>query len=587
MESQFHKIYDRKWVQILILLGFCYFLYFFNLGLWDLWVPDEPKYAQVAKEMVNGGDWILMHFNGAVYGDKPPLFFWLIALSSYVWQGFSSFSVRFPSAVFGTLTVLLTFLMGKRLYSSRTGFLSALILATSVHFIYLSTRANIDVTLTFFTTTSLFCFFLWYGYGSEKGLNENRHLESLLILRRRQTPAFRTGSTAPLSINPEQTPGFRPGIAEGLIYGFYVSMAFATLAKGPIGFILPLLVSLIFLFTQKDYKQIKRMKLLPGIPLLVAIVLAWYVPAVLSGGKAYVEENLLRHTAEAYAKGWTHPRPIYYYFYTFPAAFLPWIFFLPGAIAQGLSKSMTGKRKGFLFFLVWFAVIFTFFSLSKSKRDLYLLPVFPAVSLMVGKFWDDFISHPLDRYWRRWIIFPLFGIVGFGLIAGVALPYVASIKFPSYFPSILPVAVMSAGCSIALLIFCRFKNYRAILLLLIGMMVGESFYASRVIFPAVNPQMTARLMAEEIKSRIQPGDKLATYRGIGVDPYNYYTGIVPIPMIHTEAALLDFLRSSERVFCLLRLNDFSELFNKEGKPKVVLIARRRVRRDDVVLISNR
>jgi len=551
MESQFCKIYDRKWVQILILLGFCYFLYFFNLGRWDLWVPDEPKYAQVAKEMVEGGDWILMHFNGAVYGDKPPLFFWLIALSSYLWQGFSSFSVRFPSAVFGTLNVLLTFLMGKRLYSSRTGFFSALILATSAHFIYLSTRANIDATLTFFTTTSLCCFFLWYQYGSEKGSIENRHFERLLI------------------------------------YGFYVSMAFATLAKGPIGFILPLLVSLIFLFTQKDYKEIKRMKLLPGIPLLVAIVLVWYVPAVLSGGKAYVEENLLRHTTEAYAKGWTHPRPIYYYFYTFAAAFLPWIFFLPGAIAQGLSKSMTGKRKGFLFFLVWFTVLFTFFSLSKSKRDLYLLPVFPAVSLMVGKFWDDFISHPLDRYWRRWIIFPLFGIAGFGLIAGVALPYAASIKFPSYLPYILPVAVVAAGCSIALLIFCRFKNYRAALLLLIGMMLGGSFYASRVIFPAANPHISARLMAEEIKSRIQPGDKLATYRGIGVDPYNYYTGIVPIPMIHSESALLDFVSSPGKVFCLLRFSDFSGLFNREGKPKVVLIARRRVRRDDVVLISNR
>ncbi len=215
MESQFYRIYNRKGVQILILLGFCYFLYFFNLGLWDLWVPDEPKYAQVAKEMVDRGDWILMHFNGNVYGDKPPLFFWLIALSSYLWQGFTSFSVRFPSALFGTLTVLLTFLLGKRLYSSRAGFFSGLILATSSHFMYLSTRANIDATLTFFTTTSLFCFFLWYQYGSEKGLNEDRHIKNLLI------------------------------------YGFYVSMAFATLAKGPIGFILPLLVSLIYLFNSK------------------------------------------------------------------------------------------------------------------------------------------------------------------------------------------------------------------------------------------------------------------------------------------------------------------------------------------------
>ena len=225
------------------------------------------------------------------------------------------------------------------------------------------------------------------------------------------------------------------------------------------------------------------MKLLPGIPLFLAIVLAWYLPAVLSGGKAYVEENLFRHTTGAYTTGWTHPNPIYFYLYTFPLAFLPWIFFLPGAVVQGFSKTMTGKRKGFLFLLVWFTVIFTFFSLSKSKRDLYLLPLFPAVSLMVGKFWDDFISYPLDRYWRRWIIFPLYGLGGVGLVAGAAIPWVASIKFPSYLPYSLPIALMLVGCSIAILIFCRFKNYRAILLLLIGMMGGGIFLCIEGYFP--------------------------------------------------------------------------------------------------------
>ena len=155
MEKRISRIYPQKWVQIVILVAFCLILYFLNLNLWDLWNPDEPRYAQVAREMVNGGDWILMHFNGKVYEDKPPLFFWLIAFSSYLWQGFSSFSVRFPAALFGTLTVLLTFFLGRSLYSSRAGFLSGLILATSVEFAYLSTRANIDTTLTFFTTASL------------------------------------------------------------------------------------------------------------------------------------------------------------------------------------------------------------------------------------------------------------------------------------------------------------------------------------------------------------------------------------------------------------------------------------------------
>src|SRR4030042_4017626 len=149
VRKRFSNIYPQEWVQILFLLGFCFFFYLLNLGQWDLWNPDEPRYAQVAREMVNGGEWILMHFNGKVYGDKPPLFFWFIALSSFLWQGFNSFSVRFPSALFGTLTVLLTFLIGKYLYSSRTGFLSGLIIATSVQFAFLSTRANIDTTLTF------------------------------------------------------------------------------------------------------------------------------------------------------------------------------------------------------------------------------------------------------------------------------------------------------------------------------------------------------------------------------------------------------------------------------------------------------
>ncbi len=549
--SRLYQIDGRKWVPILMLLGLCFFLYFFNLGQWDLWVPDEPKYAQVAKEMVDRGDWILMHFNGEVYGDKPPLFFWLIALSSYLWQGFTSFSVRFPSALFGTLAVFLTFLLGKRLYSSRTGFFSGFILATSYQFAYLSTRANIDATLAFFTTASLFCFFLWYQCGSQERKNEDRRVGNLLI------------------------------------FGFYVSIAFATLAKGPIGFIIPLLVSLVYLLIQRDFNGIKRMKLLPGIPLFVAIVMAWYLPAVLLGGKSYVEENLFKHTTEAYGSGWTHPRPIYFYLYTFPGGFLPWILFLPGAIVHGLSKTMMEKRKEVLFLLVWFIVIFTFFSLSKSKRALYLLPLFPAVSLMVGKFWDDFISSPQDPYWRRWMIFPLYGLIGFGLVAGAAIPWAALTKFPSYLLHSLPIAFILVGVSVATWILYRFKKYRAVLFLLVGMVAGGYFYTFRVILPAANSQMSARLMSEEITSRIQPGNKLAIFEGLGTDPYNYYTGIVPIPLIHTEGALLDFIRSSERVFCLLKFRDFSRFFNSEGKPQVVLIARRQVRRDDVVLISNR
>jgi hypothetical protein len=135
-------------------------------------------------------------------------------------------------------------------------------------------------------------------------------------------------------------------------------------------------------------------------------------------------------------------------------------------------------------------------------------------------------------------------------------------------------------------VFLRLKNYRAILFLLIGMMVAGYFYTFSVIFPLANPQMSARFISKEITSRIQPGDKLAIYGGLGNDPYNYYTGVVPIIKFHNREAFLDLMRSSDRVFCILEFSDYSQLFGGGGEPKVQLIARRRVRKDDVVLIAN-
>ncbi|OGP93272.1 MAG: hypothetical protein A2156_07040 [Deltaproteobacteria bacterium RBG_16_48_10] len=549
-EGRVSKVYPQKGAQILLLLGVCIVIYVLNLGQWDLWNPDEPRYAEVAREMVKGGDWVLMHYNGRDYGNKPPLFFWLIALSSYLWQGFTSFSVRFPSALFGTLTVLLTFFLGKALYTSRTGFLSGLVLATSVEFAYLSTRANTDTTLTFFTTASLFCFFRWDQHRKEEG----------------------SGRRAPGAL---------------LIYGFYTGMAFATLTKGPVGFILPLFVSLIYLVVLRDWKGFKGMKLLPGMLLMMVIVLAWYVPAVWKGGRDFLNQTLLVHTIDRYAAGWSKVRPIYYYLYNFPVDFLPWTFLLPAAGVYGLSKETFGKRKEFLFLLVWFVVIFLFFSLSKGKRSLYLLPLFPAVSLMIGKLWDDLMSTRMERFRQEWVSFPLYGFMGLALIAGAAIPWVVSMKLPSYLLYSLPMTFLMVGVSLAMFALCRFKNHGAILFLIVGMMAGGFFYTSRVIFPLVNPYKSARYISQEVKARILPEEKLGIYGDLGTGPYNFYTGIVPILEMEKREDLFHFLQSPGRVFCLLLSRDFYSFQTMEGWPKVQLIARRKVGGNDVVLISNR
>jgi 4-amino-4-deoxy-L-arabinose transferase-like glycosyltransferase len=563
-EKRMSKIYPQKWVQITLLIGFCLVLYFFNLGCWDLWNPDEPRYAQVAIEMTQGGDWVLMHYNGKIYGHKPPFFFWLIAFSSFLWQGFSSFSVRFPAALFGTLTVLFTFFLGKILYTSRTGFLSGLILATSFEFFFLSTRANMDTTLTFFTTASLFCFSKWYQEVRDEGKKKNE-----------------------VEVKDQVKIGAEEKRKNRYIYGFYISMAFATLTKGPVGFILPLLVSLTYLLFQKDWKTMKRMRLLPGMALFMAIVFSWYFPAVLKGGKNYLDETLFRHSINRFAEGTTHVRPIYYYFYNFPIEFLPWIFFLPAGVIYGFSRGVMNKRNEFLFLLLWFIVIFIFFSLSKGKRGIYLLPLYPAASIMVGKLWDDLISSSMEHFRNEWISFPLYLFLGLALLAGAAIPWAVSMSFPSHLPYSLPIAFLFVGGSLAMFVLLRFKYHGAIFFLLIGIVGGGFFYTLRVVFPLVNPYKSARFISQEITSRIQPGERVGLYRDFVSAPYNYYTGIVPIEGLEKKEDLINFLRSSERVFCLFKFKYFTQFQTWEGRPEVQLIARRKVGGDDIVLISNK
>ena len=123
--------------------------------------------------------------------------------------------------------------------------------------------------------------------------------------------------------------------------------------------------------------------------------------------------------------------------------------------------------------------------------------------------------------------------------------------------------------------------------LLVGMIAGGFFYTLRFVFPLVNPYKSARFICQEVTSRIQPGEKLAIYGGLGTGPYNYYTEIVPILELEEEEALARFLQSSERVFCFLRSEAFSKFQTRAGNPEVRLISRRKVGGNDIALISNR
>jgi 4-amino-4-deoxy-L-arabinose transferase-like glycosyltransferase len=445
LESGIFKIHHQSWLQIAFLLGFCIVFYFLALGRWELREPDETRYAQVAREIVEGGDWISMHLHGRPYLDKPPLFFWLIAGSSYLWGSVTPVSARFPSALLGSLTVLIVFFMGKALYDSRTGFLSALILATSFGFARFSTRAHIDATLTFFTTASFFSFLQWYRW-NEEGSPRQKDVRRLSI------------------------------------YGFYVSMALATLTKGPIGIVFPLMPSLLFLLIQKDWRGIREMRLLSGLGLFLAIVLSWYLPAAFKGGQTFLNETLFHQTVDYYSTGWDHPKPIYFYLANFPGSFLPWSLFLPGAMVYGYFEWRKGKRKEVLFVFTWFIVIFLFLSFSLAKRNLYLLPLYPAASLIVSKLWGDLLSNQMRGFRQEWISFPIYALIGLIFLLGLIILWAISKRLPSYFLSTLPITVFLMVGSWIVFFMYRSKRYGNAFFLLVGIIAVGFFYIEHSLF---------------------------------------------------------------------------------------------------------
>jgi len=178
-------------------------------------------------------------------------------------------------------------------------------------------------------------------------------------------------------------------------------------------------------------------------------------------------------------------------------------------------------------------------------------------------------------------------LMGLVFIAGAAIPWGVWLRLPSYVTYSLPMAFLMVGGGLAMVALYRFKNYGAVLYLIVGMMAGGFFYTSKVIFPLVNPYKSARYLSEEIKARIQPEERLGIYGDLGSGPYNFYTEIVPIWELDRKEDLFRFLQSPGRVFCLLSFRDYDSFQTLEGWPGAQLIARRKTGGNDVVLISNR
>ncbi|MDD3925671.1 MAG: glycosyltransferase family 39 protein [bacterium] len=307
-----------------------------NLGATTLFDMDEPTYAQITREMVRTGDWITLHFNGLPWFDKPPLFFWL-AGTSYKLFGFNEFAVRLPSVLAALGTLVTTYLMGCAYFGSRRqGLKAMLVLAGCLQFYAIARMAVVDMLLTLFITLAIYSFLLW--------------------LQGRQN---------------------------AILLG-YAAMALATLTKGPVGALIPAAVVFIYLCLKRRPLDIFRLKLLPGLCIYLLLAAPWYLAEYHLYGKGFTDAFFGYRTFTRYVQPLEQQSgPIYFYLVFLLIGLFPWSLFLPGAFKTFI------KSKRDPLPLVWAGFVFLFFTGAATKLPNYMLPLYPALSLIIAGIWPE------------------------------------------------------------------------------------------------------------------------------------------------------------------------------------------------------
>ena len=312
-------------------------LYFWGNGSLSVTAPVEVNYAQTAKEMLSAGDWLSPQIYGNYWYDKPIFFYWelLAAFSAF---GVTDFAARFFPALFAAAGLLLTYGFARRLYDERTAFWSAIILGTGVLYAFLAKLILTDMSLFVFFGGTLAAFFLGYHERQQK-----------------------------------------------FFYIAYACAGLGVLTKGPVGFLLPGLVILVFLLAARDLSALRRICLPTGLLVFAAVCAPWYIYMYLVHGADFINtflgiHNVLRATVSEHAK-WN---VWYFYIGIYFIGMFPWSFALPLALYRAWRIRPSVDTRA-LFLLVWAVVVPVFFQLMATKYPTYSFPAFLPTAILTAR----------------------------------------------------------------------------------------------------------------------------------------------------------------------------------------------------------
>ena len=522
----------------------------------DPWNPDEPRYAEIARAMVATGNYWVPHLNGEIYPDKPALFFWLTA--GLMRLGLGVGSGRVVAAVAAAATLLLVYWLGRRLHDRQVGLWAAAITATTLLFAWMGKCGVLDAPLTLCVVGAICC--------GERAL---------------------AGA------------GRRPG---AWWLGFYAAIGFGVLFKGPVALAVPVLVALAYGVARRAEVRKGGWWHLAGVALMLAVVAAWLVPALLKGGEAYANEIVVGQTAQRFTKHAAHRKPWFFFLVTWPFYFLPWSLLVPLALVSAVKAARGGRERQAWLPALWVVVIFVFFSIPSGKRERYILPIVPAVALLVARYIVRVAEGELPwPRWHAWLwrVTLVLGVAVAVTLATVALSPERMAARLELSPGevgplralLTPARVGAAVATSAALVAAAFyaswrlrdptaERRRA--LLAVGAALLISLVADLAVIPVFDHFKSGRGLIDDGRPFLDAADEILLYEDDFEGVYNLFAQRLCLPIARSPEDLAAATAAPRRIAVIAREKHFRQL------PKLPLhvAVRRRVGSKRMLLLTN-
>lgn len=471
MATQYpHKNKGLYWITDLLFLAVTLGLFYAAwIGSHALFTPDEGRYSEVAREMVASHDYITPRLDGVAFLDKPALYYWLQASAIHLF-GLKEWALRFWPALMGVLGSLVTYAAGHVLFNRRTGILSALIVATSPLYYGAAHYANLDLEVAVLIGNALLFFIMAMQFPDKTKLRS-----FLLILA-------------------------------------YVFSGFAALTKGLIGIAFPMLIIGCWILTLNRWYILKKMHIVLGIFIFAAITVPWYVLVQKANPEFLHFFFVTQQFSRFLTKGdFNNKAAIWFYVPVILIGVFPWTIFVFQALAQHI-KNVWQNRKQYantLFLLIWFVIVFIFFSIPKSKTVGYILPLFPALALLVGNYLDNLWQQTNSKSLSRSLI-ALMIFCGVTALGFVAAPHIKGLHISSMLSPHLYLLGGILFCAlITSCLLLRKKNMATIFVSLLALSVV--FLMALIASTGALNDRSVKPLAEALNAQLKPDDEIVTY----------------------------------------------------------------------------